>query len=226
MKNIMFLILLMLSGKVFGLQCPDDEAGLVILTPMIVDSPVIKPVVDDLIDAAASAADRAGLTILVIPGEAATILAYRAFAQCPNIKAFFNIAHGDVSYMEAADGKLTAKEIGDMFKFNHKTFFYNFSCHGFENPIKDAFISKAKASRYVGPMGSCTVGEHIDTYVTLCFWDSAFTSTDFTSLIGDCEAEYQDKFPGQKTRFKVGGNGRPFIMSPLMAETILDRSEL
>ena len=217
---------MMLSGKVFGYQCPDDEAGVVIFTPMTASDPKHKPVIDIIIQHVQLGAQDAGLKVIGILGKNATIAAYRSLGQCSNVRAFINIGHSDPYGIYAADGYIKAEEIGDVFKFNYKTFFYNYACNSFKDPLKDAFINKAKAGKYVGAVDLCYLGGVLDTHVALCYLENAFNTTNLHSLLTTCVADNQNKFPGEKSPWRVGGKGRPFIMSPFMAESILDRSEL
>ena len=137
-------------------------------------------------------------------GPQPTIEAYENWMSCPNVKAFYNEAHGWEEGIVLSDGDFTYSLIDSHLvnALNNKVTLFD-SCETFHNPLLDSVmnIKKGNAQQYVAGIISLPFGASERT--ATCFWRIAFDHGSLTrEMLNKCSKANHLQIDG----YGIGGN--------------------
>ena len=138
-----------------------------------------------------------------------TVSAYENWMTCPNVKAFYNEAHGSNEEILLSDGDFTYALVDKFLvnKLQHDVLLFD-SCSTFNDPLLSSMVSndKGNAQQYVAGFIPLPFGASERT--ASCFWAAAMDQQPMSqNLIEECG----EKFGLEKGAFRIGGHGEDHL---------------
>ncbi len=143
-----------------------------------------------------------------------TVQSYIDWMSCPNVKGFYNEAHGSPSGIMLSDDMFT-NEIVDknlIMKLSHDVVLFD-SCSVFNDPLLSSMTNffKGNAKQYMGGIVPLPFGPSERT--ASCFWAEAFNQQRLTQdLIKLCAI----KNALEPYAYRIKGNGFKYIEKPII----------
>lgn len=184
--------------------CPNEAISFVSGTPAD-DIPTAKEVIENVTRQAAVN----GYNSQQLLGTEATIKNYISVLNCPNLKAFFNVGHGNDSGILLWDGFLSSQVFQGELKAKlagRAVVLFN-SCEVMNDPLKSTIIEDANAQKYVGGVTTLWIGP--SERASQCFWDEAFKYQEMTPVLKYCNQKHDPE-----DVFGIDGHGADVLSLP------------
>lgn len=185
-------------------ECPNPNVEFIAATPL--DS---YPTAKAAIVGTSQKAQLYGYQVKTLLGDEATVANYLSYLNCPHLKGFYHIGHGDPDGIMLYDDVLSSDIIKEQLQkklAEQVVVFFN-SCEVFNNPLKDSLIQDADAQKYSGGISPLRIGP--SELASRCFWESAFKHFPMAFSINFC-----NKTQDVKDKFGIGGLGGNFLRFP------------
>jgi len=189
--------------------CPDPKADVVFATPC---SDIATAVAG--VESACQSATVAGLNCKTLIGAEATVQAYKSYlTNCPKLKAFGSIGHGNTSGIILWNHEVLDANWFNALPDNELKTVVNYfnSCQVHNAPLEPAIMSGAGARVFIG--GNVNLGIGTSEEVFKCFWNSVLVSDNkMGESLSNCE---HDHYPVIGAHGYSGFTGKFSIMIPI-----------
>lgn len=197
--------------------CPDEKVQFVIGNNFYHDESVNKEVLKVFEMAKNHGYNPVLMNVNDSSTQQPTIEAYENWLSCPNVKGFYNEAHGWSRGIVLSDGDFTYSIIkADLIgKFKDKVILFD-SCETFHNPLLASVIDedKGNAAQYVAGIISLPFGASERT--ASCFWAQAFDHGDLhREMLNACSAKHGLQLDG----YGIGGHGDNHLLQATVDTT-------